>query len=249
MKGVILAGGLATRLYPLTYATNKHLLPIYNQPMIFYPIRTLVNAGITEILIVTSGPHAGHFIGVVKNGKHLGVTHLEYAYQERPDGGIADALLLAEDFSDNGNIAVILGDNTTDADISKGVRNFAGGATIFLKKIDSKKELTRFGVPIFDTNNPKKIIKIEEKPKEPKSDYAVVGLYIFDHTVFNHIRECKPSWRDELEITDVNNQYINSGNLGWEELNGFWSDAGTFDTLYYANRYWAEKIESNTHET
>src|SRR3989338_5811179 len=132
MKGVVLAGGLGTRLYPLTHATNKHLLPVYNAPMVFYPIRTLVTAGIKEILVVTSGPYAGHFIRVLKNGKELGVSHLEYAYQEKPNGGIADALLLAQDFADNGNITVILGDNTTDADISRQVKDFQQGALIFL---------------------------------------------------------------------------------------------------------------------
>lgn len=242
MKGVILAGGLATRLYPLTFATNKHLLPVYNQPMIFFPIKTLVNAGITDILIVTSGPYAGHFIGVLKNGKELGIKHLEYAYQERPDGGIADALLLAEDFADNGNITVILGDNTTDADIKPAIQKFKSGAFIFLKKIKEKDALGRFGVPVFDSKDKTKIVKIEEKPKEPKSNYVVTGLYIYDQNVFRCIRNCKPSWRNELEITDVNNQYISNDQLSWAELKGFWSDAGTFDTLYLANKYWAKKV-------
>jgi glucose-1-phosphate thymidylyltransferase len=241
MKGVILAGGLATRLYPLTFATNKHLLPVYNQPMIFYPVKTLVNAGITDILIVVSGPHAGHFIGVLKNGKELGVKHLEYAYQERPDGGIADALLLAEDFADNGDITVILGDNTTDADIRPDINKFRSGASIFLKKIKEKDALKRFGVPVFDRKDKARIVRIEEKPKEPKSNFAVTGLYIYDKNVFRCIRNCQPSWRNELEITDVNNQYIATGELKWAELKGFWSDAGTFDTLYLANKYWAQK--------
>src|SRR3989337_2906792 len=159
MKGIILAGGLGTRLYPLTYATNKHLLPVYNSPMIFYPIRTLVSAGIREILIVISGPYAGHFIRVLKNGKELGLKHVEYAYQEKPDGGIADALSLAENFADNGNLAVILGDNTTDADISESVKNFKDGALIFLKEVDDAK---RFGVAVFDKDDPQKIVAIEE---------------------------------------------------------------------------------------
>lgn len=241
MKGVILAGGLATRLYPLTHATNKHLLPVYNRPMIFYPIQTLVNAGITEILIVTSGPYAGHFLRVLKNGKELGVTHLEYSYQERANGGIADALRLAEDFADGGPITVILGDNTTDANIKPSVDNFKEGSLIFLKKIPNEKELTRFGVAVFDPQDPKKVIAVEEKPSVPKSSYAVCGLYIYDKNVFDFIRKCKPSARDELEITDVNNFYIKDGKLIWEELSGFWSDAGTFDTLYAANKYWAEQ--------
>ncbi len=245
MKGVILAGGLGTRLYPLTFATNKHLLPVYNQPMVFYPIRTLVEAGISEIILVTSGPHSGDFISVLKNGKELGVKHLEYAYQERPDGGIADALLLAEDFSDNGNITVILGDNTTDANIKKDVDSFKEGALIFLKKVGDKKELGRFGVPVFDTKDPSKIAAIEEKPKEPKSNYVVPGVYIYDNNVFDYIRDCEPSWRNELEISDVNNQYIKRSTLRWAKLDGFWSDTGTFDTLYQANKYWAEKGRAN----
>lgn len=241
MKGVVLAGGLGTRLYPLTFATNKHLLPIFDRPMAFYPISTLVKAGIAEILVVTSGPHAGDFIRVLKNGKELGVKHLEYAYQEKSDGGIADALLLAEDFADNGSITVILGDNTTDVDIKDSVSSFTSGALIFLKKTKDKKMLTRFGVPVFDKKGKKKIIKIEEKPKNPQSSYAATGLYIYDNQVFNYIRQCKPSWRNELEITDVNNQYIIKGQLSWVELKGFWSDAGTFDTLFAANKYWAKK--------
>jgi glucose-1-phosphate thymidylyltransferase len=241
MKGVILAGGLGTRLYPLTFATNKHLLPVFDRPMVFYPIVTLVKAGITEILIVTSGPHAGHFLRVLKNGKELGVKHLEYAYQEKPDGGIADALLLAEDFADNGNICVILGDNTTDADIKKQVTSFAGGAVVFLKKIENREELKRFGVAVFDQTDKSKIVAIEEKPEQPKSNFGATGLYMYDKNVFDYIRDCKPSARGETEITDVNNQYIKRGKLAWVELSGFWSDAGTFTTLFRANRYWAEK--------
>lgn len=240
MKGVVLAGGLGTRLYPLTYATNKHLLPVYSKPMVFYPIMTLVAAGITDILLVSSGPHAGHFIRVLKNGKELGVRHFEYAYQEKPDGGIADALLLAEDFADNGDITVILGDNTTDANIGEAVRTFESGAMIFLKKIPKKEELSRFGVPVFDSLK-KNVVRIDEKPKNPESDFAVTGLYMYDKNVFSYIRECKPSRRNELEITDVNNQYIKRKALAWYELKGFWSDAGTFDTLYTTNTYWAEK--------
>ncbi len=241
MKGIILAGGLGTRLYPLTYATNKHLLPIYDKPMVFYPINTLVKAGITEILLVTSGPHAGHFIRVLKNGKELGIKHLEYAYQERPDGGIADALLLAEDFADNGNIVVILGDNTTDADIRKEVEEFKEGALVFLKLIENKTQLKKCRVVVCNKYNPKQIVKIEEKPKEPKSNYVATGLYMYDRHVFDYIRKCKPSARGEIEITDVNNQYIEKNKLSWVELKGFWSDAGTFDALFRANKYWAEK--------
>ena len=237
MKGVVLAGGLGTRLYPLTYATNKHLLPVYDKPMIYYPIQTLVRAGVDHIMIVVGGPHAGDFIAVLRNGKDFGIRHLEYAYQEN-EGGIAHALSLCEDFADGGNLAVILGDNTTDADIRPAVEAFQGGACIFLKKVPDPH---RFGVPVFDEKDPKRIVRIEEKPKEPKSNYAVTGLYLYDSKVFDYIRQTKPSARGELEITDVNNCYIAAGTLTWVELEGFWSDAGTFESLYRANRYWAEK--------
>jgi len=239
MKGVVLAGGLGTRLYPLTYVTNKHLLPVYDRPMIFYPIETLVRAGIKDILVVTSGPHVGHFLGVLKNGTELGISHLEYAYQEKPDGGIADALLLAEEFADGGNITVILGDNTTDAKITGSVTSFNEGAFVFFKKIDNREQLRKLGVAVFDEK--KNLIRIEEKPQEPKSNFAQTGLYMYDSKVFDCIRMNKPSARGELEITDVNNRYLENGELRWEELKGFWSDAGTFETLYLANTYWATK--------
>jgi len=237
IKGVVLAGGLGTRLLPLTLATNKHLLPVFDQPMLFYPIKTLVEAGVTEIMVITGGPHAGHFLRVLKNGKELGIRHLEYSYQEG-EGGIAAALSLAEEFADNSSLAVILGDNTTDADISEAVKNFKDGALIFLKKVPDPE---RFGVPVFDKADSKKIIKIEEKPKKPKSDYAVTGLYLYDNKVFDYIKRLKPSARGELEITDVNNFYIKEGELSWQELKGYWKDAGTFKTLFEANRYWAKK--------
>ncbi|OGH48108.1 MAG: spore coat protein [Candidatus Levybacteria bacterium RIFCSPLOWO2_01_FULL_39_10] len=233
MKGVILAGGLGSRLYPLTHVTNKHLLPVYNKPMIHYPIATLVNAGINEILIVVSGPHVGHFLGILKNGEELGVKHLEYAYQEKPDGGISDALSLAESFADEKPICVILGDNTTDADISSAVSSFKEGATVFLKKVPDPE---RFGVPEFNAD--RKIIAIEEKPQKPKSDYAVTGLYIYDGKAFDYIRELKPSDRGQLEVSDLNNIYIEKGKLHWAELDGFWGDAGTFDSLLEASNYW-----------
>lgn len=238
MKGVVLAGGLGTRLYPLTYATNKHLLPVYDKPMVFYPIETLVKAGIKEIMLVSSGPHAGHFIRVLKNGKELGVDHLEYAYQEKPDGGIADALALAEDFADGGSVTVILGDNTTDANIKNAVANFKQGALVFLKKVPDPE---RFGVPRFDNKDKTKIAEIIEKPKNPPSSYSVTGLYIYDSKVFDYIRQCKPSDRGELEITEVNNFYIKAGNLKWASLEGYWSDAGTFESLFKANEYWRKK--------
>lgn len=242
MKGVILAGGLGTRLYPLTYVTNKHLLPVYDKPMIFYPIQTLVNAGITEVLIVTSGPHVGHFLSVLKNGKELGLSHLEYAYQEKPDGGIADALALAKDFASGDSLTVILGDNTTDADISSAVKNFKEGAMVFLKEVD---DAHRFGVAVFDEKDPTQVVAIEEKPKEPKSNMAVTGVYMYDKNVFEIIQNLEPSGRGELEITDVNNVYVKKHQLHWAKLDGFWSDAGTFNSLYRSNRYWAQKMEKD----
>jgi glucose-1-phosphate thymidylyltransferase len=235
MKGVILAGGLGTRLYPLTRVTNKHLLPVYDKPMVFYPIKTLVDAGIKEILIVTGGPYMGHFMGILKNGHELGIKHLEYAVQEG-EGGIAAALSLAEDFADGENIAVILGDNCTDADISKEVASFAGGAKVFLKEVSDPE---RFGVPTFNAKG--KIITITEKPKKPKSSYAVTGLYLYDKTVFKRIKNLVPSKRGELEVTDLNNSYLKEGGLVWGELNGYWKDAGTFDTLFEVNQYWQNK--------
>jgi len=241
MKGVILAGGKGTRLYPLTYPTNKHLLPVYDQPMVFYPIQTLVSAGITEVLIVTGDIHAGQFINVIKNGKDLGLTHVEYAYQEDGSAGIADALKYARDFADRESIAVILGDNTTDADISGAVKKFdgnGGGAMVFLKKVIDPE---RFGNPVFDPQDPEKILEIIEKPKSPVSPYAVTGLYFYDAQVYDIIKTLKPSDRGELEITDVNNAYIKKGQLYWQELKGYWSDSGTFHSLFRSNRYWAKK--------
>jgi glucose-1-phosphate thymidylyltransferase len=237
MKGAIMAGGLGTRLYPLTYATNKHLLPVYDKPMVFYPIQTLVKAGINEIIIVTGGPHAGHFLPVLRNGTEFGVRHLAYAFQAR-EGGIAEALSLCEEFIGDDSVAVILGDNTTDADIGQAVRAFREGATVFLKPVPDPR---RFGVPEFDRSDPSKIVGIEEKPTNPKSNYAVTGLYLYDNKVFDFIRTLRPSERGELEITDVNNRYIERGELRWEELTGFWHDAGTFDSLQVVNRYWYEK--------
>ena len=240
MKGVILAGGLGTRLFPLTHATNKHLLPVYDKPMVYYPIRTLVNAGIRDILIVVGGPHAGDFVSVLKNGKDFGIEHLEYAYQEN-EGGISHALSLAEEFADNGPITVILGDNCTDADIKKDVRGFKKGAKIFLKKVPDPE---RFGVAKFDEK--KRLVEIVEKPGKVSpgpvpSDLAATGLYIFDNTAYAKIRKIKPSSRGELEVTDLINTYIKEGELTWAELKGFWSDAGTFDTLFEVNSYWANK--------
>ncbi|HSX18678.1 MAG TPA: sugar phosphate nucleotidyltransferase [Candidatus Saccharimonadales bacterium] len=238
MKGVILAGGLGTRLYPLTHATNKHLLPIFDKPMIYYPIQTLVNAGIDEILVVIGGPHAGDFIRVLQNGKDFGIKHLEYAYQNSGDGGIADALNLAQDFADHEPITAILGDNCTDADISKEVEQFKDGAMLFLREVPDP---SRFGVAELDPNDKTKVKQIIEKPKNPKSKLAVTGLYIYDAEVFHHISQIEPSERGQLEITDVNNIYIKEGSLRWSKLTGFWNDAGTFDSLYKTGAYWAKK--------
>lgn len=238
MKGVILAGGKGTRLYPLTHATNKHLLPVYDRPMVYYPIQTLMNAGITEVLIVTGDVHAGDFINVIKNGHDLGLSHVEYAYQEGGSAGISDALKYAEDFADGDSIAVILGDNTTDADISGAVHGFQTGAMVFLKEVVDPQ---RFGIPRFSASDPSVIEEILEKPKDPPSNKAVTGLYLYDNTVFDKIRSLKPSGRGELEVTDLNNAYIKEGKLTWANLDGFWSDAGTFESLFRTNAYWAKK--------
>ena len=231
MKGVILAGGLGTRLYPLTRITNKHLLPIYDKPMIYYPIEKLVQAGIRDILIVTGGNFAGDFLMLLRNGKEFGLKEIKYAYQEG-QGGIAEALSLAEDFAENEKIVVILGDNVIEDDLAPHVKSFEKqekGAKIFLKEVDHPQ---RFGVAVIKKD---KIIKIDEKPKKPKSPYAVTGIYMYDNEVFNVVKTCKPSARGEMEITDVNNNYIRQGLISYSVLKGFWSDAGTFDSLYKAS--------------
>ncbi len=231
LKGVILAGGLGKRLYPLTKITNKHLLPIYCKPMIYYPIQTLVNAGIKDILIVTGGMHAGEFLRLLGNGAEFGLTHINYTYQEG-EGGIADALRLARHFAKNSKIVVILGDNIIEKNIKKAVNEFRkqpSGARILIKKVDDPE---RFGVVGFKG---KKIASIEEKPKKPKSDYAVTGIYMYDNKVFDIIETLKPSGRGELEITDVNNAYLKKGELECSMLDGWWTDSGTFDSLLRAS--------------
>jgi len=240
MKGVILAGGLGTRLYPLTKVTNKHLLPVFDKPMIFYPISTLIKAGIKEIMVVTGGPHSGSFLSILKNGKELGIEHLEFAYQET-EGGIADALRLARAFVGKETCAVILGDNTTDYDISSDVASFPGGAKVFLKEVPDPK---RFGIPYFSSKDPDLIVKIVEKPKNPPNNFAVMGLYLYDSGVFRYIKKIKPSRRGEMEITDVNNLYAKAGQLRFKKIKGFWHDAGTFETLLEANNYWAKKSKA-----
>jgi glucose-1-phosphate thymidylyltransferase len=236
MRGVILAGGLGTRLYPLTKATNKHLLPVYDRCMVHYAIDNLVRAGIDHILVVTGGPHAGDFLRVLGTGKSLGVAHLEYGYQEG-EGGIAEALGIAEDFVEKKPIMVVLGDNFTDTDLGPAVRGFKSGAHLFLKRVPNPRE---YGVAVFDAKDPRRIVEIEEKPKQPKTDYAVTGFYIYDGTVFDYIRRSEPSARGELEITTVNNFYINDGRMTWSELDGLWLDCGSFESLFEANRAVAE---------
>jgi glucose-1-phosphate thymidylyltransferase len=229
MKGVVLAGGLGSRLYPLTKITNKHLLPVFDKPMIYYPIQCLVNAGITEILVVTGGNYAGHFLQLLRNGSDFGLRRLGYAYQEG-EGGIADALRLAEEFADGDSICVVLGDNIIEGNIKEAADNFAaqgGGAKIMLKKVDDPE---RFGVASIDETG--KVLNIVEKPKQPESNLAVIGIYMYDAAVFEICRNLKPSDRGELEITDVNNEYVRRGTLTSEVLNGWWTDAGTFESLY-----------------
>ena len=236
MKGVILAGGLGTRLAPLTSVTNKHLLPVYNKPMVFYPIECLVNAGITDVLLVTGGNDAGDFLKLLGNGKKFGLRELRYTYQEG-EGGIADALALARDFAEGGKLIVVLGDNIVEKDIRRGVANYftqRSGARIYLKQVDDPE---RFGVPVFEDN---RIVAIEEKPRQPKSPYAVIGIYMYDSQVFDFIDGLEPSVRGELEITDVNNQYIEQGTMEYDVLDGWWTDAGTFDSLLHANKLVAE---------
>ena len=231
MKGIILAGGLGTRLYPLTLVTNKHLLPVYDKPMIYYPIECLVNAGIADILLITGGNNAGDFLKLLGNGSEFGLKHINYTYQ-KGEGGIADALRLAEFFSDKEKICVILGDNIIEKNIIAAVRAYEKqekGAMILLKEVDHPE---RFGVCVFENG---RIAKIEEKPKEPKSNNVVTGIYFYDSQVFNIIRTLKPSRRGELEITDVNNKYLEMGQLEYHTVEGWWTDAGTFDSLLNAN--------------
>ena len=243
MKGVVLAGGLGTRLLPLTKVTNKHLLPVYNKPMVFYPIQTLVNAGVREIMLVTGGNNAGDFLRLLGNGKEFGLKHLNYTYQEG-EGGIADALRLAEHFADGEPVCVMLGDNIIEGNIlaaTKAFRQQQGGAKILLKEV---KDPQRFGVPVLEG---KRVVRIEEKPANPQSSYAVTGVYFYDASVFDIIKTLKPSGRGELEITDVNNAYIAAGTLTWDVLDGWWTDAGTIESLYLANqlvsRTGANKLE------
>jgi glucose-1-phosphate thymidylyltransferase len=236
MKGIVLAGGTGSRLFPLTKITNKHLLPIYDKPMIYYPIQTLVDAGIRDILLVTGGRNSGDFLRLLANGKGFGLAHLNYTYQEG-EGGIADALALAEHFADGDKICVILGDNILEKSIKDAVDAFKKqehGARILLKQVS---DAERFGVAEMDGA---RIVGIEEKPRMPKSTYAVTGIYMYDETVFDKVKVLVPSGRGELEITDVNNAYIREGTMTYSFVDGWWTDAGTFESLLRATNLVAQ---------
>jgi glucose-1-phosphate thymidylyltransferase len=236
MKGVVLAGGTGSRLNPLTRVTNKHLLPVFDKPMVYYPIQTLVNAGIQEILLVTGGKNAGEFLRLLGNGHDFGLKHINYTYQEG-EGGIAEALGLAEHFADGEPICVVLGDNIIENNVRGAVDSFSRqkqGAKILLKEVP---DADRFGVAEI---RGKRVLSIEEKPRNPKSSFAVIGIYLYDSTVFEKIHRLKPSGRGELEITDVNNFYVEEGTLTYEILDGWWTDAGTFESLLRANNLVAQ---------
>ncbi|MBN2244157.1 MAG: NTP transferase domain-containing protein [Acidobacteria bacterium] len=239
MKGIVLAGGLGTRLHPLTKITNKHLLPVYNKPMIYYPIEKMVGAGIRDILIVTGGKNAGDFLRLLGNGKEFGLDHINYTYQEG-EGGIAAALTLAEFFADGKPVCVILGDNIFEQSISGYLENFkkqGSGARIVLKEVPDPQ---RFGVPEIRGD---RIVRIVEKPRNPPSGYAVTGIYMYDAEVFEFIKTLKPSDRGELEITDVNNRYIEKGRMRFDIMQGWWTDAGTFESLHRASNLVRRNLE------
>ena len=241
MKGIVLAGGLGSRLFPLTKITNKHLLPIYDKPMIYYPIQTLVDAGIEEILVVTGGRNAGDFLRLLANGKEFGLKHLNYAYQEG-EGGIADALALAEHFAEGDRICVILGDNLVEKSIRGAVDAFRAqpaGARILLKQVT---DAERFGVAEIAGD---RILGIEEKPAKPKSNFAVTGIYLYDESVWQKVKTLEPSARGELEITDVNNAYIREGTMTFSYIDGWWTDAGTFESLLRAANLVAESEKAS----
>jgi len=238
MKGIVLAGGTGSRLSPLTRVTNKHLLPIYDKPMIYYPLQTLVEAGIQDILIVTGGNNAGDFLRLLRNGKDFGLNQLSFAYQEG-EGGIADALRLAEPFAAGEKICVILGDNILENSVRGARERFdrqEDGALILLKEV---RDPERFGVPMFEG---KRIVRIEEKPRVPASPYAVIGVYFYDGTVFDRVRTLRPSGRGEFEITDVNNSFLFEEQLSYYVIDGGWTDAGTFESLWRATKMVREKV-------
>ena len=234
MKGVILAGGSGTRLHPLTRITNKHLLPIYDRPMISYSIEALVGAGVSEIMVVTGGTHAGEFLRLLGSGHEHGIERLVYAYQDRP-GGIAEALGLARHFVKDDSMVVVLGDNIVERSLAPAVANFEAqnsGARVLLSRVEEASHLRNLGVPRFDDEN--RIAHIVEKPADPPSPYAVTGIYFYDQQVFDVIGTLEPSGRGELEITDVNNWYVGKALMEWEVLEGFWGDAGESIDDYYA---------------
>ena len=242
MKGIILAGGTGSRLYPLTRVTNKHLLPVYDKPMIFYPLQTLVDAGVRDILIVTGGQNAGDFLRLLENGKEFGLQQLSFAYQSG-EAGIADALRLAEPFVKGEKICVVLGDNVIERDIREAAERFERqrrGAMVLLKEVSDPE---RFGVPVFEGD---RIVRIEEKPQQPQSQFAVTGIYFYDGSVFDRIRKLKPSQRNEYEITDINNSYIAEGTLTYSIMEGWWTDAGTFESLWHASNLVREKSAKAT---
>ncbi len=236
MKGVILAGGLGTRLYPLTKITNKHLLPVFDRPMIYFPIEALLNAGIRDIMIVTGGKKSGDFLSLLGNGSDFGLKHLNYTYQ-KGEGGIAEALSLCEHWAAGEAVCVILGDNLIERNITRAVHHFAEqktGAKILLKEVSDPE---RFGVAELRGD---RVVAIEEKPRRPKTNLAVIGIYLYDARVFDIIKTLEPSDRGELEITDVNNWYIRDGSMTYEVLEGWWTDAGTFESLLRAANLVAE---------
>ena len=238
MKGIILAGGRATRLRPLTSITSKQLLPVYNKPMIFYPIETLIKTGITDILIIIAPDYSGHFLNLLGDGKEFG-AHFSYAVQKEPKG-LADAFIIGADFIDNDSVTMILGDNIFDKDFSLEIKNFKSGGMVFARKVDDPE---RFGVVEFDKNM--KAISIEEKPSIPKSNYAVVGLYTYDNQVINIAKNLKPSDRGEIEITDINRAYLEKGQLQVNIFDSLWEDAGTFDSLLHVSNIMAEKAKQS----
>jgi glucose-1-phosphate thymidylyltransferase len=236
MKGIILAGGRATRLRPLTAITSKQLLPVYDKPMIFYPIETLIKAGIKDILIIIAPDYSGHFLNLLGDGKDFG-AHFSYAVQKEPRG-LADAFIIGSDFIDDDSVTMILGDNIFDKDFSQEIKNFKSGGMVFAKKVSDPQ---RFGVVEFDKNM--KVISIEEKPSQPKSNYAVVGLYTYDNQVVNIANNLKPSDRGEIEITDINKAYLEKGELQVNIFDSLWEDAGTFDSLLHVSNIMAQKAK------
>jgi len=245
MKGVILAGGTGSRLHPLTRITNKHLLPVYDKPMIFYPIESLVSAGVDEVMVVTGGNHAGEFLPLLGNGTEFGLRRLQFSYQTNA-GGIAEALGLCEAFADGDKVVVMLGDNILGQSIAPYVENFrrqARGARLLLKEMDEPSHLRHLGVPIFNKDD--RLAYIREKPETPPSPYAVIGIYMYDHDVFDVVRTLKPSGRGELEITDVNNAYIDRGVMEYDAIEGFWGDAGESIDVYYQVIDWVRAHGAN----